>query len=683
MSMQTNLHGRLRNTSLPRSHGLLPLFEAVINSIHSIEDAGLGFDQGQIAVEINRTPQSDFDFKNVDEVKGRSQIPDIASFKVTDNGIGFSDANMESFETLDSDYKVKRGGRGIGRLLWLKAFTSVSVKSLYKDKLDTLRSREFTFNSKMGVSKPIVKSLTTNEKPKTEVLLAGFLAQYRDASSKTALAIANSLFEHCLWYFVRPGGAPNICIRDGAETILLDDVYNQHMHTSATNESFKIKNKTFDLTHVKLRTGTGRSHVIAFCASNRLVKDENISGKIPGLHSKIKDKDGEFVYACYVSSSFLDDNVRSERTDFNISEDSGELYSGSEISFKEIRDAVIDKATNHLGDYLKENIRMGVARVDEFISHKAPRYRPIMARIPEGTLNVDPNISDKDLDLMLHKVLSDVEGKLLFDGHNVMSPKEHEQPHEYQERLKEYLQTAEDLKKSDLVNYVFHRRIILDVLEKAIGKDENGKYSCEDLIHNLIMPMGKDSNDAEFDGFNLWLLDERLAFHDYLASDKTFSSMPITVSAETKQPDICALNIYDNPVLVSEGSRLPLASIVIVEIKRPMRNDAQAGEEKDPIEQALNYLDKVRKGTVQTAKGRPIPNSEDIPGFCYAICDITPSIKKRCEVHGLTVTSDKLGYFGYNHNYKAYIEVISFDRLVNAAKERNRAFFDRLGLPTT
>lgn len=27
-------------------------------------------------------------------------------------------------------------------------------------------------------------------------------------------------------------------------------------------------------------------------------------------------------------------------------------------------------------------------------------------------------------------------------------------------------------------------------------------------------------------------------------------------------------------------------------------------------------------------------------------------------------------------------EVISFDRLVNAAKERNRAFFDRLGLPT-
>ncbi len=30
MSMNTNLHGRLRNTSLPVGHGLLCLFEAVV-----------------------------------------------------------------------------------------------------------------------------------------------------------------------------------------------------------------------------------------------------------------------------------------------------------------------------------------------------------------------------------------------------------------------------------------------------------------------------------------------------------------------------------------------------------------------------------------------------------------------------------------------------------------------------
>lgn len=38
MSLTTNLPGRLRNTTLPRSHALLPLFEVAVNSIHACED---------------------------------------------------------------------------------------------------------------------------------------------------------------------------------------------------------------------------------------------------------------------------------------------------------------------------------------------------------------------------------------------------------------------------------------------------------------------------------------------------------------------------------------------------------------------------------------------------------------------------------------------------------------------
>jgi hypothetical protein len=42
-----------------------------------------------------------------------------------------------------------------------------------------------------------------------------------------------------------------------------------------------------------------------------------------------------------------------------------------------------------------------------------------------------------------------------------------------------------------------------------------------------------------------------------------------------------------------------------------------------------------------------------------------------------------MGWFGYKDNFHAYIEVISFNRLLKAAKERSRAFFDKLGLPVT
>jgi len=110
-----------------------------------------------------------------------------------------------------------------------------------------------------------------------------------------------------------------------------------------------------------------------------------------------------------------------------------------------------------------------------------------------------------------------------------------------------------------------------------------------------------------------------------------------------------------------------------------MRDDASP--EKDPVAQALNYLERVREGKVRTAKGRPVQRSEDIPGFCYVIADLTRTVEERCKQTGLQRTSDSRGYFGYNANYKAFIEVISFDRLLDMAQQRNRAFFDRLGLP--
>ncbi len=52
MKIETNLQGRLRNTSLPQSSGLMPVFEAVINSVHAIEEADISSEAGLIRVSI-------------------------------------------------------------------------------------------------------------------------------------------------------------------------------------------------------------------------------------------------------------------------------------------------------------------------------------------------------------------------------------------------------------------------------------------------------------------------------------------------------------------------------------------------------------------------------------------------------------------------------------------------------
>ncbi len=671
MSLQTNLKGRLRNTSLPKNHGLMPVFEAVVNSIHSIEEMN-NLRDGKITLRINRATQGSLDL----DVKSQ---PPIIGFTIIDNGCGFNEINVKSFKTLDSDHKIDKGCRGVGRLMWLKAFDLVEIESHFFDIDSKLKKRIFRFNDKLGIhGEKLVE--VTSQQPGTIIKLINFDENFRKQVPSRGLSIANQLLEHILWYFVRQGSAPKILLEDLGEIFDLDNLLEEHMHASAFIETITIRDHQFDLTHIKFRASVNKKHQLALCAANRLVKEESIQGKLPGLYAKISDSSGEFTYTCYVSSEYLNQHVRSERTSFDIIEDVEDML--NEVTFKDIREAILARTKEYLQDVLTKNVSAGKIRVDDFIDNHAPRYRPIANHVPEDLLIVDPEKSDKELELHLHAQWYEVERQLVSEGHDIMRPQNKEHVEEYKERLSEYLRKAGDLKKSDLANYVSHRKVIIDLLQKSIERLEDGKYAREDMIHELIMPMRKDSGEIFLDSCNLWLIDERLAFHNYLASDKTLNSMPITGNNSTKEPDLLSMRVFDNPLLVNDQSSFPLAAITVVEIKRPMRNDMREGEDKDPIDQALSYLERIREGKVTTKNGRLIPGNNDIPGYCYVLCDLTESMHRRCRRGNLRITSDGMDYFGYNEPSHAYIEVLSFDQLVKAAGERNRAFFDKLGLPS-
>lgn len=676
MSLNTSLKGRLRNTHLPLTNGLFPLFEAVVNSIHSLDSALKqgqlsSMSEGRIIINILRSSQ----VSAFHDIKA-----EIIGFEIIDNGVGFNNDNFNSFNTLDSLFKSDLGCRGVGRLLWLKAFNRVNVKSVYKeDGLNFIR--KFDFNETKDIHNDSIEQ-TSVDKIETSISLLDIRKEYLKYLRKTSSSISRDLLEHCLWYFIRNGGAPDIYINDSGNRISLNKEYEEMMLNAADTDSFNIKTNRFYITHVKLKSSLYNKHNIIYSAANRVVKEESLQGRIPGLFGLLNDGVENFTYVCFLTSDYLTDNVTPERIGFNISETNIIEFDNDEVSFCEIRENTLRIITEYLEKYLIQNKQIGIQRVFDFIDTKAPRYKPILSRLSESDRIVDPNITDKELEIKLHSHLMLFESNLIAEGHELLIPNGVEDKDNYSKRIAEYLTKAGELKRSDLANYVSHRRIILDLLRNAINKGINGKYSREEILHKLIMPMQVESNDIRVEDTNLWLIDERLAFHNYLASDKTLLSSPITNSDSTKEPDLLALNIYDNPLLVNDRDTLPLASITVIEIKRPMRNDAKAGEEKDPIEQALGYLKRVRNGKVVTRSGRPIPNSEQIPGFCYVISDLTPTIKERCEILNLIPTADKLGFFGYNSNFNAYIEVISYDRLLNMATERNKAFFDKLGLPT-
>ena len=98
--------GRLNNMRLPARHALQPLFEAITNSIHSIEDGG---GTGQIDVYMDRD-------RNQELISDQELSSlHIDGFQVHGTGIGFTEGNWKAFSRSGTTAKASRGGPAIAK----------------------------------------------------------------------------------------------------------------------------------------------------------------------------------------------------------------------------------------------------------------------------------------------------------------------------------------------------------------------------------------------------------------------------------------------------------------------------------------------------------------------------------------------------------------------------------------
>ena len=111
-----------------------------------------------------------------------------------------------------------------------------------------------------------------------------------------------------------------------------------------------------------------------------------------------------------------------------------------------------------------------------------------------------------------------------------------------------------------------------------------------------------------------------------------------------------------------------------------MRDDYDDTE--NPIQQVLRYVSEIRSGNALTKDRRPIAIPSSTPFYCYIVCDLTKKLRDQAKFHGLRTTPDGYGFFGYNDEIGAYIEIIDFSKLLQDANKRNRILFDKLNLPS-
>ena len=123
----------------------------------------------------------------------------------------------------------------------------------------------------------------------------------------------------------------------------------------------------------------------------------------------------------------------------------------------------------------------------------------------------------------------------------------------------------------------------------------------------------------------------------------------------------------------------PYQSIVIIEFKKPMRKDL-AQEKKNPIRQVTRYITKIKAGEAVDRTGKHVQIPDSTPFYCYIVCDITPTVRGLAVEYDLDPTPDHLGFFGYRKQQGAYIEIISYQKLLADSRKRNRILFDTLNI---
>lgn len=638
----------LSRTNLARHIGgfLLPVFEAVSNSIHSISEK--------------------YPLKEVHS-RGRIQIDvtdgsDIQKFSitVTDNGTGLDKRNMDAFLTPFTGNKLRKNGKGFGRFIAFKVFERVVYESMLKDNEVTYRflfdvyddeevqrlrgRRQFPFDEGCAVTYSEVRSEYVN--------------RWREIGEKSFL---DNLTQNFLTYLVN-GYMPDTVVVYNVSTTNLRDHFLKVFHYEESHEfAVHLDGKDYqfrlDVSRAD-RNAPFERHALLFFADSRILgKGRAIEAKLGKAFFERADG-SEYVVIAAVSGEYLDENANNDRTFLEASE-------------KDISE-IVDKACSFImetekdqNDQIKTEQRNNVVEVLQ--SHPLLRFG-LSGKTVEQYVEKKPNNWNTE------RFVSDLSIQRLRAERRWTSylQETFSDQVKFEERKNELLAQVTDTYRDALSEYVVHRRAVIEIADRLRKLDDVDRMHPEDAVHELIFPRNTDSTTTKYYQHNLWLLDERLSFVSYVSSDRTLHGG--RRSAGDKVIDI---GFYDE-VYVAGGEGT--SAVMVVEFKRPGRDDYRSGKDGyDPVRQVQDTVLQIRqRGSFVTQDGATIEVADTTLISAFIIADLEPSLRAIGDYYDFQTSWDNKSLFNYHKKNKLYMEMFGYNKLLEDAKKRNSPFFDVL-----
>ena len=544
----------------------------------------------------------------------------VKNFSIIDNGDGFTDKNINSFNHYLSDYKEDLGCKGIGRFTYLTICDKVKLKSFNNGV-----NIEFEFD----IEKELINPKKIEDEPLKKITKIDFLNVKDRTINSDFKKEEKEIIGHFLSIFkFMVDENKNVVIKFYIDSEIVSTIEAKEHGKGFEDEKFIIKTNNKEEKFIVSYKQKDSFIEGFYCADKRSVKRDTL-----GLKFKT-EKDKGIVY--FVSSKFFDEHVDESRMKFDIKDKSDDLFSNG-LDWDTINrklfstvDTVCKKFGINIEKKVQENKKESIKTV------------PYLASYIEKSTN-KANSSE---------IIKEAKKRFNSDKEYIRDIRNKNKP-DYEERL--YISN-----QAELAEYIFDREKIINDIKADINNPQ--KKSNETIIHNKIMKTKTTNNDtSSYKNNNLWLFDERFMIYNYAYSDVTINKiLGLSDKDKNTRPDICIFTKTKDDV----------KEIILIELKG---SDATGEKNSAGINELNKYTRKIKNYFENSGY--------EVRIWSYLITTLNYETKQELEdMSGIKKTYTTKGEMYYIHNEKlnAITHILTLETMVEDALARNQLFLDIL-----
>lgn len=478
--------------------------EALTNSIH----AG----GKMISVDLH------FSDRQQELSAGSEERRVLEQITITDDGEGFTSANLNFFDEICTSHKDSIGGKGVGRLAFLKYANKVHISSQLASEFvefwytPDFKPDEVKTSAKQGTAYTCISLNDLKEKINTHV--AKLVNSICD-DLRLLLFLKHQIGQSVTLKFTHNSKQP------------FDEVHvfsGESIKAELTRE-FEFQGEKFNC--YLFRDEPPKKGIVAMLCADELCIEEYVISKRFGICRHL----------IFVTSGYFNQRSNIERQRLELPQTDDDVDMVSPISREKLMPLIHAECMAMINDSAEGDIEQ--FKTDNI--EKLKKYYPF---INIESLNGDAVLLDAD------EVVKTYRTQQARKEDQVVEALESGKPVSWDD--------VSHLASEDLARYIVHRALVIDSLANMPVD------SAEDAIHNAILP--KKSNGAEIRENNVWLVDDKFLSYSSIYSDQSLATIVQEVgdSVESKQrrrPDVAAF--------FSKDSENHPNKLVIIEFKKP------------------------------------------------------------------------------------------------------------------